>query len=437
MNPISEGSADAVLDDHRQREWVDHMIAGAGSLRKVLLIPPDITRYHSGAGLLTCHLFERLSTDADVHILPAIGTHAPMSRQEIAHMYPGIPADRFHVHDWRKGLASLGEVPADRIADWSNGRVRYPIQTEVARLVVDEPWDAIVSIGQLVPHEVIGIANHIKNIFIGVGGTDAIHKSHFLGAVWGMERMMGRTDTPVRRVLDYMHAQFASTLPIWFLLTVRGLDDAGKTVTRGLFAGADRRCFDEGSALTQRVNLDLLDRPLRKVVVHLDPAEYKSTWLGNKAIYRTRMAIEDSGELIVLAPGVQQFGEDPAIDRLIRKHGYRGTPATLSAVARDGELAANLSAAAHLIHGSTEGRFRVTYAPGHLSRAEIESAGLEFAELAPLLDRYSPSRLVHGPNTLPDGEEVYFIPHPGLGLWGLRSQFESLEGTTGQIEPAG
>jgi hypothetical protein len=166
----------------------------------------------------------------------------------------------------------------------------------------------------------------------------------------------------------------------------------------------------------------MLDAPLQKAVVYLDPAEYKSTWLGNKSIYRTRMAMADSGELIVLAPGLVEFGEDREIDRLIRKYGYVGTERVLSLVDQNEDLRANLSAAAHLIHGSSEGRFRVTYCPGGLSRQEIEAAGFAYGDLAQMMKKYDPQKRTDGFHAI-DGQEVFFISNPGLGLWAFRDRF--------------
>jgi nickel-dependent lactate racemase len=320
----------------------------------------------------------------------------------------------------------LGEVPAPFIHEVSEGRLDFPIQVAVNRLLADGGWDLILSVGQVVPHEVAGIAGHSKNIFIGAGGSDLINKSHWLGAVYGIERVMGRADTPVRRVLAYASEHFGRRLPVVYLLTVRARGAGGRLVTRGLFAGDDAACFRAAAELCRRVNLDRLDRAPRCVVVYLDPLEFKSTWLGNKAVYRTRMAIADGSELIVLAPGVRTFGEDPAIDALIRRHGYRGTPATLEQVHRQPELAANLSAAAHLIHGSSEGRFTITYCPGHLGRAEVEGVGYRYADLPEMLHRYPPEQMCEGWNQLPGGEEVFYISNPALGLWGTADRFADL-----------
>jgi len=413
---ISEKMADALMDT-----FLDQL-QKRRPLGRVLILPPDITRYHSWAGFLTCKLYEKLRNRASVAIIPATGTHAPMTDAEITRMFPGIPRQLFHEHDWRGGVQFLGEVPASFIRQVSEGKLDFPVRVEIDRLLVQEKWDAILSVGQLVPHEVIGIANHNKNVLVGAGGTDLINRSHWLGAVHGIERIMGRADTPVRAVLNYAAEHFAGHLPITYLLTVRARNGAGDLVTRGLFAGDDLACFHRGAELCRQENLDRLERAPQKVVVFLDPLEYKSTWLGNKAIYRTRMAIADKGELIVLAPGVREFGEDPIIDHLIRKYGYRGTPKTLEEVAGQPELAQNLSAAAHLIHGSSEGRFTITYCPGHLSRAEIEGVCFHFGDLNTMRERYDPDRLLDGWNTMPDGEEIFYVSNPALGLWGTANR---------------
>ncbi len=418
-------NASAPLTTAEVSTVLDELVASWGAPRRVLLLPPDATRAHSGAGELTAALYQRLAKTAEVMVLPALGTHEPMSPDELSSMFPGVPHDRCLVHDFRTTVATLGEVPGSFVRHVSDGKLDYAVPCQVSREIASGRWDRIVSVGQLVPHEVIGIANHVKNVFVGTGGKESIDRSHFLGAVCGMESMMGRAHTPVRDVLNYMAAAFAAELPITYLCTVRKKDAQGQIQTHGLYAGDDEGCFLAGAPLVQRLNLDLLDRPVQKVVVYLDPHEFRSTWLGNKAIYRTRMAIADGGELVVLGPGVRRFGEDAGIDALIRRHGYRGTPSTLEQVRTDPELGASLSAAAHLIHGSSEGRFRVRWAAGGLSPQEIQGVGYEWADVGPLLQRYAKERLADGFNRLPDGEEIFFVSNPGLGLWALREKFSS------------
>ena len=389
--------------------------------KKVLAVPPDFTRFHSKAGELTDMAYEYYH-DRLTDVLPALGTHKPMSESELATMYPKTPKNLFRVHDWRNDIVTLGEVPCEFINEVSEGKVDYTWPAQVNKLLRDGGHDLILSIGQVVPHEVVGMANGSKNIFVGTGGVMGIHRSHFLGAVYGMERMMGRVDTPVRRVLNYASEHFAKNLPIVYVQTVVNKTDKGELVVRGLFIGDDNECFDKAAELSLKCNFLMMDREIRKAVVFLDPHEFKTTWLGNKSVYRTRMALADNAELIVLAPGVHEFGEDPTIDKLIRKFGYCGTPKTLEYVKEDPGLASNLSAAAHLIHGSSEGRFTIRYCPGGLTREEIEGVHFEYGDLKEYEKKYDPEKLKDGWNVV-DGEEIFFISNPGLGLWAYKGRF--------------
>jgi nickel-dependent lactate racemase len=392
-----------------------------GERKRVLAVPPDFTRFHSKSGDFTEYAWQFYG-DALTDVLPALGTHKAMSDHEIATMFGATPRDLFRVHDWRNDVVTLGEVPSEFMLEVSEGKLDYTWPAQVNKLIRDGGHDLILSIGQVVPHEVVGMANGNKNIFVGTGGSVGIHRSHFLGAVYGMERMMGRAETPVRRVLNYASEHFAQQLPIVYVQTVVAKNSKGDLVLRGMFVGDDAECFERAAELSLQCNFLMLDREIHKAVVFLDPHEFKSTWLGNKSVYRTRMALADDAELIVLAPGVHEFGEDKAIDALIRKYGYCGTPATLEYVKSDPQLAANLSAAAHLIHGSSEGRFTIRYCPGGLTREEIEGVHFEYGDLAAMTAKYDPAKLADGWNTV-DGEEIFFISNPGLGLWAYRGRF--------------
>ncbi|MEY3608947.1 MAG: hypothetical protein RLZZ447_1735, partial [Verrucomicrobiota bacterium] len=420
----ARGSATDRLTAEDLRAGVRAALDRLGPRRRVLAVPPDFTRFHSQAGPLTCLVHEYYG-DRLTDVLPALGTHSPMTPEQLHEMFPTVPADRFRVHNWRTGITTVGTVPAEFVRTVSEGAVEFPWPAQVANLIAEGGHDLILSIGQVVPHEVIGMANYNKNIFVGTGGVEGINKSHFVGAAYGMERMMGRADTPVRRILNYAGEHFTRHLPIVYVHTVVARGASGALEVRGLFIGDDAEVFNRAAALSLEVNFEMLEAPLQKVVVHLDPAEFKSTWLGNKAVYRTRMAMADGGELVILAPGLREFGEDHEIDRLIRKYGYRGTPATLAATRANPELQQNLSAAAHLIHGSSEGRFGITYCPGHLTRAEIEGVGFKWADLAATTRRYDPARLRDGWNTLPDGERIFYISNPALGLWAYRGRFSA------------
>jgi nickel-dependent lactate racemase len=425
---FAAGSATTELSPAEYRAGLHKALGKLGARRRVLAVPPDFTRFHSKSGELTEMAWEYYG-DALTDVLPALGTHTAMPDEQIATMFGATPRSLFRVHNWRDDIVTLGEIPGAFMLEVSEGKLDYTWPAQVNKLLRDGsagagPHDLILSIGQVVPHEVVGMANGSKNIFIGTGGVMGIHRSHFLGAVYGMERMMGRPDTPVRRVLDYASEHFGAQLPpIVYVQTVVNKNAQGELVMRGLYIGEGNEPFERAAALSLECNFLMMDREMKKAVVYLDPHEFHSTWLGNKSVYRTRMALADDAELIVLAPGVKEFGEDKQIDRLIRKYGYCGTPATLAAVKEDADLAGNLSAAAHLIHGSSEGRFTIRYCPGHLTREEIEGVHFEYGDLAEYTAKYDPKKLKDGWNVV-DGEEIFYISNPGLGLWAYKGRFK-------------
>lgn len=395
-------------------------LTGKGKLNRVLLLPPDYTRMYSGAGMLTAMYYRILtSNNTVVDVMPALGTHVPMTREETEIFFEGaVPFDRIINHDWRNDVVKLGEVPAAFVSEVSDGLVSEKIDVEVNKLLIDARYDLIISMGQVVPHEVVGMANYSKNIFVGCGGSSMINSSHMLGAFYGMERIMGLDFSPVRRVFDYAEQNFIGGMPLMYVLTVttnRGDD----VFIHGLWYGRSRKNFEEAVALSREKNLTYMEKPLKKVIVNLDEREFKSTWLGNKAIYRTRMAIADGGELIILAPGVRKFGEDAENDRLIRKYGYVGRVNVLKLVEENDDLKNNLSVAAHLIHGSSDGRFSVTYAARHLTKEEITGAAFGYMPLEEAKKRWNTDTLTDGFNKAGD-EEIFYISNPALGLWSVK-----------------
>ncbi len=418
------GAVSDALDPAQMKRGLFDALDKLGPRNKVLVLPPDFTRFHSQAGILTQYVWEYYG-ERLAAVLPALGTHSPMTEHQLREMFGDMPLSLFKAHDWRNDVVTLGTVPPSYVKEITEGKLDFDWPVQVNKLLVEGGFDLILSIGQVVPHEVIGMANYNKNLFVGTGGSVAINRSHFVGAVYGMERIMGRADTPVRKLFNYGSDHFGHLLPqTVYVQTVVGRAPGGMAV-RGLFVGDDIEVFNRAAALSLEVNFGMVPKPFKKCVVYLDPSEFKSTWLGNKAVYRTRMAMADGGELLILAPGVKEFGEDGQIDALIRKYGYFGTEKTLAAVQANKDLQENLGAAAHLIHGSSEGRFGITYAPGHLSREEIEGAGFKFADVAEMMARYSPQALKDGVNVMPDGEEIFYISNPAIGLWAVRERFQS------------
>jgi nickel-dependent lactate racemase len=417
------GSENIAIGPNDLEYGVYSALVKLGPRKNILVVPPDFTRFHSRSGDITTLIYNYYRENLK-DILPALGTHSPMTEKEISEMYKGIPKNLFRIHDWRNDVVTVGTVPGEFVKEITEGKLNYSWPAQLNKLVNNGGHDLILSIGQVVPHEVVGMANYNKNLLVGTGGPEGINKSHFVGAVYGMERMMGKADTPVRKLLNYASENFIKQLPVVYIQTVIGRDETGKLVIRGLFIGDDEEVFRLAAELSLKVNFTVLEKPLKKVVVYLDPVEFKSTWLGNKSIYRTRMAMADSGELLILAPGLKEFGEDKEIDRLIRKYGYRGTPATLKSLDQNTELMNNLSAAAHLIHGSSEGRFSIIYCPGYLTKHEIESVNFRYADLKAMLKKYDPAKLREGVNRLPDGEEIYFISNPAVGLWASKDKIK-------------
>jgi nickel-dependent lactate racemase len=431
-DPTSEsysalGSPTAVLTDADVEAALVEALDRIGLRYRVLAVPPDFTRFHSRAGLLT-QIVYRYYQDALADVLPALGTHHPLDIEQRERMFRRVPAGRFRAHHWREDVVTVGTIPGEEVEAITGGIYDRPWHAQLNRLIWEGGHDLILSLGQIVPHEVTGMANHAKNLFVGCGGPEGINESHYIGAVYGMERIMGRADTPPRQLLNRALERFCRDLPLVFALTVVGPARDGENadehglVTRGLFIGGGMDCFYQASELSQKVNITLLDQPIQKAVVYLNPGEYRSTWLGNKAIYRTRMALADGGELVILAPGVERFGEDGTIDGLIRKYGYLPSEEIQRQVKKNEDLQANLSAAAHLIHGSSEGRFQVTYCPGHLSKEEIEGVGYRYDDLGSMQARFNPKTLRDGWNTV-HGEEIYFISNPAVGLWSSKDKF--------------
>ena len=421
----ARGSKNDSISADEVRAILKEVFDGMGKKNRVLALPPDFTRLNSYAGEITEMVYDYYG-DTLTDIMPALGTHTPMTEEQMDVMFGHVPHDLFRVHDWRNDVVTVGQVPAEYVNEVSEGRLNYTWPAQVNKLLLDPSFDLILSIGQVVPHEVIGMANYTKNIFVGVGGSEGINQSHYLGATYGMERIMGRAKSPVRDVMEYARKNFISDLPIVYIQTVRAKnEETGAMELKGIFIGDDFECFQKAADLSLETNFIMLDREIKKCIVYLDPEEFKSTWLGNKSVYRTRMALADDAELIVIAPALREFGEDKTIDALIRKYGYKGTPHTLEATEKNQDLQDNLGASAHLIHGSSEGRFTIKSCPGpEMTREEIEGVGFAYGDINEMLERYPLETLKDGWNVMPDGEEIYYISNPALGLWAYPERFK-------------
>ena len=408
-----EAAVDRLLEESRTRINRD--------LRRVLLLPPDLTRAHSGAGRIT-ELFYNKLPDAHVEVIPTLGQHLPHTEAENRWMFGSIPEERIFAHDWRNGCTRVGTIPASLVAETTAGVANWEIPVDLNSKLMNEPWDLIINIGHVVPHEVLGFANHNKNYYIGLGGKDTICASHIAAAVYGIENNLGCLVTPLRACYNWSEDKHLTHLPDVYLQIVMRRDEQQRLVTSGIFVGDDLETYLEAARLSREQNIITFDKPIRKIVAVMQADEFRATWVANKAVYRTRMALADGGELLILAPGVERFGEQPEVDALIRKYGYKGTERTLALYKIEPDMQEIPHGVAHLIHGSSEGRFTITYAPGHLTREEIEGVGYQYADLAETQRRYDPSFMQEGWNTMADGEEVFYISTPSAGLWATEAK---------------
>ncbi len=400
----------------------------AANLKRVLLLPPDLTRAHSGAGKVTewvCQEIIAREPNAHVRVIPTLGQHVPHTEAENEWMFGSIPNEIILPHDWRNGVSHVGEIPASLVEETTCGVADWPIPVDLNSTLMDEPWDLIVNIGHVVPHEVLGFANHNKNYFIGLGGKETICASHIAAAVYGIENNLGCLVTPLRACYNYAEEKLLGHLPDVYFQIVMQRDAQNHLVTSGIFVGDDLETYLQAARRSRKQNITIFDKPVKKMVAVMQADEFRATWVANKAVYRTRMAIADGGELLILAPGVERFGEQPEVDTLIRKYGYKGTPRTLALYKTESDMQAIPHGVAHLIHGSSEGRFTITYAPGHLSKEEIEQVGYQYADVTEMQKRYDPAVMKDGWNMMPDGEEVFYISTPSAGLWSTEAKLNN------------
>lgn len=411
----------AALSAQQIEEAVERLLAEArrricADPKRVLLLPPDLTRAHSGAGRITELLYNALP-DAHVEVIPTLGQHVPHTAAENEWMFGSIPNERIFAHDWRGGCTHVGTIPGTLVKETTQGVADWDIPVDLNSKLMDEQWDLIINIGHVVPHEVLGFANHNKNYYIGLGGKETICASHIAAAVYGIENNLGCLVTPLRACYNWSEDKHLAHLPDVYLQIVMQRDAENKLVTSGIYVGDDLETYLQAARASREQNITVFPEPVKKVVAVMQEDEFRATWVANKAVYRTRMAIADGGELLIIAPGVERFGEQPEVDALIRKYGYRGTPRTLALYKTEADMQEIPHGVAHLIHGSSEGRFTIRYAPGKLTCEEIEGVGYEYADLAEAQQRYAPERMQEGWNVLPGGEEVFYISTPSAGLW--------------------
>jgi nickel-dependent lactate racemase len=421
---VADGGSERTISDGELENHLDAIAESLPSdgIQRVLVVPPDHTRLHSRGGQIAGHLDAKLrSLGLAVDVMPALGTHRPLGEADARRLFGGsIAADRLLEHRWRDDVLVIGEIPAHEVDEIVGQPLGLSLPVLVNAALVSGRYDLVIAAGQVVPHEVAGFGGYTKQLLIGLGGGELIGRTHLIGAVYGIEETLGQLRSPVRRLLDLAFDRFLAhrCRTLFALTVVEAAEATDGGVLRGLYAGeggtgsAGGAAYAAAAALSAEVNITHVAEPFDVCVAYMNPLEFESTWLANKAVYRTRLALANGGELVVVAPGVDRFGEDRAIDALIRRHGYRGRAAALRAMADDPELGRNPAAAAHLIHGSTEGRFTVRYCPGPgLSRADIEGVGYGYISPDEVEERFA------GDGVDADGRPFVAIANAGLGLW--------------------
>ncbi|MHB1290049.1 nickel-dependent putative hexonate epimerase [Georgenia sp.] len=402
---------------------------GIAEYRRVLLLPPDITRAHAGVGWMTEFLYHRLDdAGTEVHVIPTLGQHVPHTPADNRWMFGTIPEERIHAHDWKHGVTNVGTIEASFVKEKTGGAVDWEMPIDLNTMTVTEDWDLIINVGHVVPHEVLGFANHNKNYFIGLGGKRLLGAAHMASAMYGIENNLGNLLTPVRECFNEAEDRFLGHLKDVYFQVVMNYDDDGNLVHTGVYVGDDLETYYDAARASLAQNITPFDVPVQKVVAVMQADEFRATWVANKAVYRTRMAIADGGELLVIAPGVERFGEQPEVDTLIRKYGYLSQAEVIDLYTTQADMQDIPHGTAHLVHGSAEGRFTITYAPGKLTKDDIESVGYRYMDVNEALERYNPETMTDGWNTMPDGEEVYYISTPSAGLWATREKLAQRAG---------
>jgi nickel-dependent lactate racemase len=289
--------------------------------RRVLVIIPDSTRTMPLPLFfrrLTQHLLRRVRA---LDFLVALGTHPPLSEaallrlvglsaQEKAERYPNV---QLLNHQWNnpQALVTLGTIPADELAELSNGMLSVPVPVRLNRLVLE--YDHLLVCGPVFPHEVVGFSGGNKYFFPGIAGREIIDVTHWLGALITSYSLIGQTDTAVRRVIDRA-AQLIPT-PRHALCSVIGIDGS----VQGVFCGAPEEAWRSAAALSAQVHVRCVERPYQRVLSVLPPM-YTELWVGSKGMYKLEPVVAEGGEVILYAPHLREIST--VHGAILREIGY-------------------------------------------------------------------------------------------------------------------
>jgi nickel-dependent lactate racemase len=321
---------------------------------RVLAIIPDKTRDDNTHELFPiADEFLRKRGVAAFDALVAQGTHPPMSEaQKFAKIGNRDFRGSIFDHRWDEPdeLITLGELSADLTRELTGGLIDHAVPVTINKLLAPGVYDTVIVFGATVPHEVAGFAGGAKYFFPGVAGPELTHTTHWLGALAGIENIIGRVDTPTRRLIEAA----ADLIParIISLNTVVSRND-GELTTYALFTGDIREAFRRAAEVSRQVHIRYTGRKYKRVVALLDP-HYDELWVGGKASYKLGAIIEAGGELIIYAPHLTKLSETHGA--LIEKYGYAPLESVRDMLGVSQELRENLCIAAHLAHVAYAGR---------------------------------------------------------------------------------
>ena len=322
---------------------------------RVLAIIPDKTRVDN-THLLFPVAAEFLSKRgvASFDALVAQGTHPAMSKsQKLLKIGRTDFSGQLFDHRWDESdeLITIGELNAETVQQLTMGLIDYAVSVRINKLLAPGIYDKVLVFGATVPHEVAGFAGGAKYFFPGVAGPELTHTTHWLGALAGIENIIGQVETPTRRLIeaaaDLIDARIIS------LNTVVSRAEDDELVTYALFAGDIREAFRKAAEVSRQVHIRYTGRKYKKVIALLDP-HYDELWVGGKASYKLGAIIEAGGELIIYAPHLTKLSETHGA--LIEKYGYAPLESVRDMLGVSAELRENLCIAAHLAHVAYAGR---------------------------------------------------------------------------------
>ena len=346
---FGKGSAHSSLDNTELRKIVENAIDDIQSNARVLAIIPDASRDDNTHILFPfADEFLRSKGFAKFDALVAQGTHPPISdNQKLEKIGLQNFTGNIFNHEWNnpENLTRIGGFSSEEVSEMTTGAFARAVDLAVNKLILD--YDLILVFGATVPHEVAGFSGGAKYFFPGISGADLTNATHWIGALAGIENIIGQIETPTRflieKAADFIQAEIIN------FTSVVSRNNQNLLQTHALFAGDFREIFRKSAAISRQIHIKFVDKKFKKVLAILDE-HYTELWTGGKASYKLGGIIEDGGELVIYAPHLTRISETHGA--FIEKYGYAPIEKIKELAANSEELQKNLCVAAHLAHVS-------------------------------------------------------------------------------------